>query len=51
MAASTQNRVSLFSITALVIGSTIDAGTSGLPFTIAAGPFGATVDHRREASR
>jgi arginine:ornithine antiporter / lysine permease len=45
MAASSENRLSLFSLSALVIGSMIGAGIFSLPrtFAIAAGPFGAVI--------
>jgi arginine:ornithine antiporter / lysine permease len=45
MTASSQNRLSLFSLSALVIGSMIGAGIFSLPrtFAVATGPFGALI--------
>jgi len=45
MAASSQNKLSLFSLSALVIGSMIGAGIFSLPrtFALATGPFGAVI--------
>jgi len=45
MAAPSENRLSLFSLSALVIGSMIGAGIFSLPrtFAVATGPFGALI--------
>jgi len=51
MAAPSENRLSLFSLSALVIGSMIGAGIFSLPrtFAVATGPFGAIIAWRLTA--